>query len=248
MRSRPAHISPTDASTTADALPPPNEKGPHDASLLRLPLDKDLLHISSDGAEVSEARCWLRRQESPVSRQRGLIERRAHCSDGFLRRRFGCVSGFRYVLVLEDGEPDVRQLHCHRPRSRPPIRRVTTNLEPTARGSSLSRRTLTTPSCDSGSRESWSRTGRPLPDDGISRCSPRSGPSLLLRRDVHGSFQDLASGLAWVHESRRRDADRRSMPGEASRFGLAARQAPVAPAFAAFFSASISRACFLHQV
>ena len=51
MRSRPAHISLTDASTTADALSPPNKKGPHKRTPFDLPLDKNPLHISSIGFE-----------------------------------------------------------------------------------------------------------------------------------------------------------------------------------------------------
>ena len=40
MRSQPAHISLTDTSTTADALSPPNKKGPHTRAPLTLPLDR----------------------------------------------------------------------------------------------------------------------------------------------------------------------------------------------------------------
>src|SRR5579859_7106162 len=47
MRSRPAHISQTTASTTSRRALPANKKDPHGGPRRRLPLDKPPLHISS---------------------------------------------------------------------------------------------------------------------------------------------------------------------------------------------------------
>src|SRR5579859_6088282 len=63
MRSRPAHISQTTASTTSRRALPANKKDPHGGPRRRLPLDKPPLHISSSW--VSESQAFGHEQGAP---------------------------------------------------------------------------------------------------------------------------------------------------------------------------------------
>ena len=92
MRSQPAHISLTDASTPADALSPPNKKGPHTRARLNLPLDKNPLHISSIVSR-REVRRGTRSTRFATARQAGVL--------GLFRRSGGCRGRLGLCVVRE---------------------------------------------------------------------------------------------------------------------------------------------------